>query len=83
MRDEVADVRRLWDFAMQAGTTEMGSKAELAGCYLANSMANPAALTSDPVQFRVAIPAANPPDNQENSIWLVCVADRSCEFVCS
>ncbi|MCG8273876.1 hypothetical protein MIC97_20540 [Aquamicrobium sp. NLF2-7] len=39
--------------------------AELAGCHPADSVANPATFTSDPVQFRVALPAANPPDNQE------------------
>lgn len=31
-------------------------------------MAHPATFTSDPVQSRVALPAANPPDNQEKPI---------------
>src|SRR5690606_8987910 len=37
-------------------------------------MANPMKLTSDPVQSRVALPAANPPDNQEKPflVGLLC-----------
>ena len=55
---------RFWIGADQSEYPQ-GANDKLAGCHPADSVANHATPTSDPVQFRVALPAANPSDNQK------------------